>query len=324
MSVTAKLLVTVALIVLSMAGGYLARRYGLLRERVAGWLMIVVAVFGYPLVGFLSIWATPLGGAEFWLTSQAVVHMAVMTVIGLGVGRLLTRDRGEFGLFGIASAIGNNGFTMGGFIVYLLYGETGLGLANIYFLLFGPAVIVMHYPIARHYSTDRPGGSLGRLLLRSIFDWRSVGLPMTVVAIWLSMAGVPRPAVIGEYGVLDVLMFTLTPIAYFAIGLRLHATYVVKTWRMVLALAGIRFLAGAAVGLGLLALTALTPWPLRWGTLPVNVCLIESFVPMAVTVVAVANMFHLKPREASLLFVANTLMYLVLVLPLVMWVFGGR
>ena len=82
-----------------------------------------------------------------------------------------------------------------------------------------------------------------------------------------------------------------------------------------------RFLAGAAVGLGLLALTALTPWPLRWGTLPVNVCLIESFVPMAVTVVAIANMFHLKPREASLLFVANTLMYLVLVMPFVMWAF---
>ena len=118
-------------------------------------------------------------------------------------------------------------------------------------------------------------------------------------------------------------MFTLTPLAYFGIGLRLHAAYVLRMWRMVLAHAAMRFLVAAAVGVGLFALTALTPWPLKWGSLNMNVCFIQAFVPMAVTVVAVANMFHLKPREASLLFVANTVAYLVLVLPVVMWVFGS-
>jgi hypothetical protein len=38
--------------------------------------------------------------------------------------------------------------------------------------------------------------------------------------------------------------------------------------------------------------------------------------------VAVANMFSLKPQESSVLFVANTVMYLVLVLPMVFWLFG--
>ena len=38
-----------------------------------------------------------------------------------------------------------------------------------------------------------------------------------------------------------------------------------------------------------------------------------------VTMVAICNMFGLRPREASVLFIANTVMYLVLILPLVLW-----
>ena len=58
---------------------------------------------------------------------------------------------------------------------------------------------------------------------------------------------------------------------------------------------------------------------LRW-----NVVVVQSFVPTSVTMVALANMFDLRPREASALFVVNTAMYLLLVLPVVMWLFGGR
>ena len=82
----------------------------------------------------------------------------------------------------------------------------------------------------------------------------------------------------------------------------------------------VRFGVGAAVGLGLAAATRLTPWPLAGAAH--DALLIESFVPTAVTMVAVCNMFHLRPREASVLFIANTMMYLVLVLPLVVWLLG--
>jgi predicted permease len=89
---------------------------------------------------------------------------------------------------------------------------------------------------------------------------------------------------------------------------------------MLIGLAVVRFGVAAAVGVALSWLTWLTPWPLhglRW-----NVNVVESFVPTAVTMVAVANMFSLRPREASALFVVNTVMYLVLVLPVVFWIFG--
>jgi hypothetical protein len=232
----------------------------------------------------------------------------------------LTPDRKERGLFALAGGVGNNGFTMGAFVLYLLYGEPGLGLANIYVLLFVPVVVLGMYPLARHYATDQPTGSLTSLMLRSVLDWRSVGLPVIVAAIGLSALGVPRPPQVTAWRLVDLLVYTVTPLAFFGIGLRLHFSRVLPLWRLLAGLALVRFVVCAAVGVTLAAITWLTPWPirdLRW-----NVFVIEAFVPTSVTMVAVANMFGLHPREASVLFVGNTVMYLVFVLPVIGWLFG--
>lgn len=107
--------------------------------------------------------------------------------------------------------------------------------------------------------------------------------------------------------------------AYFSIGLRLRFAHVRKIWRAILTHAAIRFGAGLAVGAALWGLTLLTPWPLTGQAR--NILLIESFVPMAVTAVAVANMFTLRPEEASVIFVVNTIAYILLVLPVILYVF---
>lgn len=322
MPVTLKLCLIVFLIVASMLGGWFVRRRKLLHEHVANGLMTFVAVLGYPSIGFLAVWATPLGATEFWLTTQSVLHMAVMTLLGMILARFVTRDRPERGLLGISAAAGNTGVTMGGFILYVLFGETGLGLAAIYFLLFSSMIIVMHYPIARRFAGHHPHSSLAHLMIKNLLDWRSIGLPMTIVSILLSMKGVPRPAFVAQWKILDILIFTITAMAYFAIGMRFHGSDFLRLRKQILALAGMRFGLGLLVGLALLALTWITPWPIPWGSLNMKVCIIESFVPMAVTVVAVASMFGLRAREASMLFVANTVMYLLFIMPIVMWVFG--
>jgi len=320
MPVVTKFVVTIVLIVAATTGGYLARRFRIVREQLAEVLMMLVAVFGYSSVGFLSVWNMPIEAADAWLPTLAAGHILLMAAAGLTLGRIVGRDKAEVGLFGMASAVGNNGFTMGGFIVYLLYGEAGLGLVGIYGLAWPLIVVLLLYPIARHFAAKSPPRSLGKLMLRSIFDWRSIGLPIICLAIVLSMLDVPRPVAIETYHVVDISMFTIMPVAYFSIGLRLHPSHVTSMKKLILSLAAMRFVLGAIIGLLLIAGTWFTPEPLV-GT-GRNVFIIEAFVPTAVTVAAVANMFRLKPRCASVLFVANTAMYLVLVLPLVLWVFG--
>jgi predicted permease len=316
----AKFAFTAIVVILAMTGGYLCRRLRWLQESAGEVIMTIVAVYGYPGVGFLTLWGTTLDSSDVLMPLLAVVHSTVMTFLSLALARYFTTERAERGLFAVAGGLGNNGFTMGAFVLYLLYGEEGMGVANIYFILFMPVVVLLMYPIARHYATEQPQGSMASLIWRSLIDWRSIGLPVSLLGILLSALRVPRPGAIAAWHVVDILVCLLTPLAFFGIGLRLHFSKVIPLWRPILGLAVIRFVVAAVVGLALAYATWITPWAfrgLRW-----NVYVVEAFVPTAVTMVAVANMFGLCPREASVLFVANTVMYLVLVLPVVLLIFS--
>lgn len=323
MSVVTKFILTAGLIAVSMLAGYVVRkRTDWPCDRMARWLMTFVGVFGYTSVSFLSIWKLHPVAADAWLPSLGGLHVLLMTVLGLAAARLAGRPRGEVGLFSIASGSGNNGFTMGGFIIFLLFGESGLGLVTMYSLMWTPMIVLLAYPIARHCASEKPTESLGRLMLQNILDWRSIGLPITLVGLALAMAGVPRPEVIDRLNIVDVLVFTITPMAYFGIGLRLHVADVLAMRKTLAGLAVMRFVVALGVGLALAAMTSLTPWPLTG--MSRDVFIIEAFVPTAVTMVAVANMFHLLPRQASVLFVVNTMMYLAVVLPVVFWVYRNN
>jgi len=116
-------------------------------------------------------------------------------------------------------------------------------------------------------------------------------------------------------------MYAINVAAYVGIGLQLRMSYVPVLKKLIAGLFFTRYIVGAATGFGLIALTMLTPWPLDWNSLGGKVVLIQSFTSTAVASVAVASMFNLKPREASVLFVTNTLLYLILVLPIVLWIY---
>jgi predicted permease len=316
----AKLSVIAGVIALAMTAGYLARRTGLLREGAARRIMTFVAAAGYPPVGLLTIWNLPLRGSDAVLPVLAAAHAAAMIAVGWAASRLVTRDRPERGLFALASGVANHGPTMGGFVLFLLFGEAGLARSSIYTLMFWPMVVFLAYPIARRFAGGRPETSLGRLYLRSVFDFRSIGLATSAGGIALSASGVPRPAFVSDCHVVDVLVFVLVASAYFGIGLRLHLSQVGRAWRLIAGLTAVRFGCGLAVGSAIAAATQWTPWPLSG--LGRSVFLVQAFVPTAVMLVAMGNMFGLRPRTASVLFVTNTLLYLAAVLPFVLWAFG--
>lgn len=313
---------TISLMILgSLAAGYVVRRLGLLPESAARRLMTPVVVFFYPIIPLLALWVTPLRWGDLWLPALAAAQMALLAGLGVALGRLLTKDRVEEGMFALASASPNCGLTMGAFVAYMVHDENGLGISNIYGLMWTPMLVLMLYPLARRYAPTGGQLPLGRLLLRSLFDWRSVGLLMTLAGIVLSpsVLNVPRPALVAEWHVMDILTYSTNIVMYFAIGLQLRASYVPSLRKLIAALALTRHVLGAATGLALAGLTLLTPWPLvgdRW-----DVFLIQSCVSSAATCVAIAAMFGLRPQQASVLFVANTVTYLAVVLPVILWLF---
>ena len=176
------------------------------------------------------------------------------------------------------------------------------------------------YPIAMHFSPDAKPQPLGKLLARSLTDIRSIGLLACLVGIVLSLTQVPQPAFVANWKLLDVVIYGVIISANFAIGLRLHVPHIFEIKRLVLSVLVIRHAAGLALGLGLVGLVSLTPFPLTG--ISRTVVILQSSAPVGVMTVAVANMFHIHPQKASMLFVVSSLLYLAIGLPLTILIYG--
>ncbi len=320
MTVEAKFVFSICLILLSTVAGYFARRRGLLQEKHATPIMTVVAVAGYPLVGFLAIWKISLQWSDAWLPAMGFIQAILMALLALWIARWLFPDKVERGLLGFSCGIGNHGVTMAGFVVFLLYGDYGLGLNTLYALYTSFALVLLSYTIAQAYSPDIVPQPIAKLMIKNLLHWRAMGLYACMAGILFSVMGVRRPAVIDDYPILDIIIYVLIVVVYFTVGLRLHLPHLLEMRKAIISLIAIRHGAGLVIGLGLAGLTMLTPWPLT--DLAWKVFVIQSSVPMGVMGVAVANMFHLKPQEASALFVVSSAFYLLLGIPLVLWIFG--
>lgn len=320
MTVELRFAFSLALIVLSTAAGYWARHRGWLREAAAGPLMTAVSLIGYPSVGFLAIWRAALTLSALWLPTLGALQTTLMALIALSVGRRLFPDRAERGLVGFSSGIGNHGVTMAGFVIYLLFGKEGLGLSTVYAMYTFFAFVLLSYTIAQSHAPGATRRTIGDLMLRNLFHWRAAGLYACLAAIALTAGGIAVPEWIGRWRVLDILIHGVIVFAYFAIGLQLHFPRMLGMGRAIAVTLSVRHVAGPAIGLGLIGLTRLTPWPLTG--LALSVFLIQSSVSMGVMGVAVANMFNIKPQEASALFIVSSLAYLVVGIPLVLLIFG--
>ncbi len=316
-----RFILSIGLILASAVSGYLARRRGWAREPLAKPIMTLVTVVGYPLVGFMAIWGAPLQWSDAWLPLIGALQATLMALIALGLGARLFPDRTERGLVGICCGIGNHGVTMAGFAVYLLFGAAGLGINTVYAIYTFFALVLLSYTVAQHFSPDIPSRSLLRLMTGNLLHWRAAGLYACLAAILLTALRVPAPARIHTWHLLDISIYLLIIGSYFAIGLRLHLAHVLRFKRAILCVIGIRHAIGLLIGLGLAGLIRLTPWPLDNRSL--NVLLLQSSVPVGVMGVAVANMFHIKPNEAAVIFVVSSLAYLLIGIPLLLVIFGG-
>ncbi len=322
MAASQQLMISAGVIVGSMAAGYAARKSDVLGQRASKGIMTAVIVGGYSSVVLLAIWGMELEALHAWLPILGAINTGLVALVAMALVPLFARDRVERGLLSIHAGVANTGATMGGLVLLGLFGQQGLQLASVYFLMWMPFVVLVLYPIARHYSPTHAGGSLGGLMARSVLNWRAVGLLMGLIGLALSLGGVTRPEVIGRWHVPKACAYATTIAAYFAIGLRLSVRQVPSLWRLSAGLALMRFVVAGGIAWALVAATRATPWPLPTISPEGGTVIIQGVMPTAVAAAAVANMFDLDASKSSGLFLVNTLVFLAVVLPVILVVYG--
>ncbi|MEX0654133.1 MAG: hypothetical protein WD534_00035 [Phycisphaeraceae bacterium] len=325
--------------VLCLAGGYALRRKGVVHEDASRPVHFFTVSIIWSAVGLLSLWKLPPAVENLWLLLLEPLLVVVPALLAVPIGWLIGCTPRQIGVLAVAAGVGNLGFTLGGYLCYTLLsdpalldggrtdatpqqvGDAALAYAIAQVTIMSTVAIVMLYPIARHFGDiDSTGESLLTLIRRSLVDWRALPALTAVVGAVFAYTHVPYPAVFDRIHLIDILFYLGALGGYAGIGLRLHLGGPWRGVRQHVALAVLKFAIIPLVTLGLLALATLTPWsppPLMR-----SVMLVEAFVPTAIQTVIIANLFHLDPRWASRLWLVNTLAFLVLPLPVMLWVLG--
>lgn len=311
----------------SLVAGYVARRRRWLDEELSRPIHFHTVVWVWSVPALLSLWRIPPRPENFWLL---IVQPALMALAGYSIiplAKAMHCPHKQVGVLAVAGGTSNTGFTLGAYLCYSLLQppETALAYGMAYVITAGSAAVLLLYPVARHYGKaegQTSTVSLRQFVMETFFDLRAMPLYSALAGLALAITETPFPAVIDRWRIIDVFFYLGSFGGYFAIGLRLRLG---DTWtytRQHALLAAVKFVATPLAAAAMLRLIGLTLWPLD----PVanDVIQVQSFMPAAIVSVMLANLFDLDARMASVTWVVNTVLFLLIPLPLILWWWSSR
>jgi len=302
-----------------LGAGYTARKRGWVKEQFSKPLHFHTVVWTWSAAALLALWQRPLTLPDLWLVAFQVVIVAAACFGTIALARLCRCTRAQIGVLAVAAAVGNLGFTLGGYLCYSLLRPRGeaLALAVLYVTIMQVVGIVIVYPVARHYGAGQAGDQpLSRLIWTNFTDARSLLFHGAIVGAVLACCHVPVPGFVERWRVLDVIFYLGSFGGYFGIGLCLSLGRALQDLKAHAILAAVRFIA-------IPILTAAMVYALHLAGMPLvatvrQVVIVEAFMPTAIWTVMLANLFHLDVRLAGSLWLWNTVLFFAVPLVLIL------
>jgi predicted permease len=298
--------------------GYLASsRFGL-SQQFARTIMVVVLVCFHWIIAFLLIWRMQLHISLIWLPLAGVILMLSATAISVAVFSFVKVDHRSRLTLVLAGSLSNIGYTGAAFVCYGLFGTAGLAFATVSLLFWTPAVYLVFFPLLKLHEL-RVNGQSGRFGLRWLLDPRCFVVPAAITAFVLNLAAVKPPAFISRFYIVDILVYIASGLSFFAIGLRVRLSRLRSYKNLYLPLLAIKFVATPLAAFLLLYLLSITGRDLT--ALSRNVIVVLSLAPSGVLMVTLSNVFDLDGPLASALWVVTTLVFILVVIPVLFLVF---
>ena len=293
-----------AIIIPFIAGTALRSR--LARPEVLSRGLVRANVIGLePLIVLWCTWGLRLS-ADLMVLPVFGVGLVAAGVLAGSVAATLLKLRGvRRKSFLICSSLANHGFTMGGALCYFFFGERGLGYSVILVLYFIPYVYCLVFPYvkARSGSPIYPRGELKKI----IFNLQNMPLFAMAAGLLVNTSGIGRPNIAFP---VDALLLTSVSLYYFTLGITFTGVDIGGMRRELAALSVIKFI--IVPGVAFLLLSALPLEPVVKGVIQLQACM-----PAAIYSVVTAVLFDQDSKLASSLFVCNTVIFLVAVLPVI-------
>lgn len=302
-----KYLLFQGLIIIPFLAGYYRRHSFKSPDLLSKKLVNFNLVFLEPPVVLWTIWGLDFFNDLIYLPAAAVL----LVLAGMLSGYIFSPIPGLTGkrkaVFLISSGMANHGFTMGGFICYIFLGEKGLGLASIFTSYFMPFLFLVIFPFARFASKGRNAD-----IKESLFTLRNMPFYAFIIAVVLHILGIKRSG----YFPVELFLMISIPLYYFTLGFTFRTGNIMGMIKSSSSLAFIKFFL-----LPLITFAVLGAFDIDASVRAV--ILIQSFMPAAIYSVVSSILFDLESEFASGLFVINTVVFIIAVLP-VLFFFGGK
>ncbi|MHC4758138.1 MAG: AEC family transporter, partial [Planctomycetota bacterium] len=122
------------------------------------------------------------------------------------------------------------------------------------------------------------------------------------------------PSFITRFYIIDILVFTSSLLTFYSIGLRVKLTRIRDYFRLYSPVLPIKFLITPAIACVLLFMVSI--FGISLTDLARNVIIILSFSPSGVMMVTMSNVFSLDGPLASAVWVATTVIYVIIIVPI--------
>jgi predicted permease len=311
---------TMMLIILTggLFSGYLAgSRFGLSEHFAKKIMTAVLVCFDWPIALFV-IWPLRLSRQLIWLPIVALILMLAISALSAATFYYLEHDKRSRLTLILAGGFSNTGYTGGAFVCYVLFGLTGLALANLYVLFSLPAFYLIYLPAlkARQLRTEERKAGLLDILL----DFRMLPIPAIIAAIILSLANIKSPEFVTKFHIIDILVYVASTFSFFAIGLRVKLSRLKNYISLYFMISAVKFILTPALALLLIALLTLAGQNLN--SMVQKVIIILSATPSAVLTVTMSNVFDLDGPLASALWVVTMAVFVAVVVPVLFLIFA--
>jgi len=311
MSISSQFIIFQALIIGPFIIGMLTKRFIASPEQLARRIVLINLCMFDPIIILWTVWGLQISKALIYLPLSGLC----IVIFGFFAGCLFAwpfkLTPKSHGTFVITASLSNHGFTLGGYICYLLIGEQGLALSYIFLLYFVFYLFLFIFPYARWIQASEEKISTKQFIISSLINVRNIPLYTTLFAIMLKKCQILRPPI--DINIEYFLLISIS-IYYFSLGLTYSITQQISYKKPHIVLIIIKFMISPLIAW---VLTILLPLDATMQ----SVVMIESFMPVAILSVVVSIIFDLDTRMASNLFVWNTIVFLLFIFPLIYFCF---
>ncbi|MCX8124625.1 MAG: hypothetical protein N3F66_10765 [Spirochaetes bacterium] len=287
-------------------GAYLSSKQYIDVQKLSNRLIMINLISLESFIVLWTIWGLELSFDLIILPFAGVVEVLIGLAAGIVLSTLAQLKGIQKHTFIISSSLANHGFTMGGFLCYLFLGERGLALAFIFIIYFMPYVIIVIFSYARYIGTNTPFS-----LKRYILTPQNMPLYAVFAALLLQYFDIKRPVINIP---LDVMLATSLTIYYFSMGIYFKFKNIRSFITAHCLLAIIKFIIVPVCIFLVLSLIQL-PHPSK------DVIQLQAFMPAAIYSVISSILFNLDKEMATSMFVVNTVIFSVLIMPLLFFIF---